>query len=110
MLSLVLLLTPAVNGLPIDVVATAEKVDDELGVVDDEAEDAEEAEEDEERTMEDDDEMTILEEEEEEEDVTIADGDINDIDDKEDVDGDRMSAPLRFPLSLLEATVASVTV
>jgi len=109
MLSLVLLLTPAVNGLPIDVVATAEKVDDELGVVDDEAEDAEEAEEDEERTMEDDDEMTILEEEEEE-DVTIADGDINDIDDKEDVDGDRMRAPLRFPLSLLEATVASVIV
>ena len=102
MLSLVLLFTPAVNGLPIDVVATAEKVDDELGVVDDEAEDAEEAEEDEERTMEDD-EITILEEE----DVTIADGDINDIDDKEDVDGDRMSAPLRFPLSLLEATVAS---
>jgi hypothetical protein len=108
MLSLVLLLTPAVNGLPIDVVATAEKVDDELGVVDDEAEDAEEAEEDEERTMEDDEEMTILEEEEE--DVTIADGDINDIDDKEDVDGDRMRAPLRFPLSLLEATVASVIV
>ncbi len=98
-----LLLTPAVNGLPIDVVATAEKVDDELGVVDDEA-DAEEAEEDEERTMEDD-EITILEEE----DVTIADGVINDIDDKEDVDGDRMRAPLRFPLPLPEATVTSVT-
>ena len=94
------------NGLPIDVVATAEKVDDELGVVDDEA-DAEEAEEDEERTMEDD-EITILEEEEEE-DVTIADGDINDIDDKEDVDGDRMRTPLRFPLPLPEATVTSVT-
>ena len=108
--SVVRLLLPLLRkGLPIDVTATAEKVDEEVGVVDDEAEADEVADDDDDDdvlTMEDE-EIIILEvdeeeEEEVEEEVAIAVGDNNEMDERDEVEGERRRTfpllPLPVPL------------
>ena len=104
--SVVRLLPLLRKGLPIDVTATAEKVDEEVGVVDDEAEADEVADDDDDddvRTIEDE-EIIILEEEEEEveEEVAIAVGDNNEMDERDEVEGERRRTfpllPLPVPL------------